>query len=1340
MNDDFLKVKLRRVIRRYQWLGLWRKLAIWWAIAAALAGGLVFLQHEMGFMSANTLPVFAAVAVAVALGVALHHFRETPDYRWVAKKIEAAHPELNGVLLTAVQQEVSGSPNFFQFRVLQEAIARSQESDWRKVVAPSQLGLAHVLHLAALGCLAFVLLGLRVPTIHGEAPAWVGEDGVAVTPGDTSIERGDSLVVTAQFGGALPPNVTLVVREANTAGRNLPLIKSLADPIYGVSVPEVANDLTYHLEYRGQKTREFKVTVYEHPKLVRSDVDLTFPEYTKLPPKHLEDARRVSAVEGTKLDFALQLNKPVKSAQLIARDGKKTPLPLTVSPDKAVATLANFIPEKTQAYDLQLVDAEGRTNKISAPFSIDVQKNRPPEVRLALPRGDVRPSALEEITFDGTIFDDFGAATYGLAYSVGGGEPKFIELGRDAAGKEKRAFNSLIKLEELGAKPDDLISWYAWAEDTGPDGKVRRTNGDLFFAEVRPFDEVFREAQQAQEEQQQGGGGGGGNQPRRLSELQKQIINATWKLQRDGATPKYAEDAQVVRESQEQALAQATQAAGEARSPADQAAWKEATTQMTKAIEALADAAKAPGPLAQALPAEQAAYQALLKLQARETSVTRRRGGGGGGGGGGNQRQIDQLDLQQSENRYETQRQARSPQNQERREQLAVMNRLEELARRQQDLNERLRELQTALQEARTPQQQEEIRRQLKRLQEEQQQMLADADEVRQRMDRAENQSAMSEQRQQLDQTRENLQDAAEAAAQGSVAQALAAGTRAQRQLQETSDEMRKQNSSEFAEDMREIRHDANELVRQQQEIGEKLDQLANQPNQRRSLTDTGERKELMDQLQQQRERMERIVDRATQISEQAENTEPLLSRHLYDSLRTASQDDANNVKQATEDLVASGNLSYDLRNRLQRTTDREGTGKAFDVTRDMVEENALSAAGRASRRAQAEAEALRKGVERAAETVLGDETEELRMAVNELDRLIDAVERERAQAEGQQPGQQGGRGQGQQGDQRQAGNQAGQNGQQGQEGQQPGDGQQAGQGEQPGQQAGQGQQAGERGGQRQVARNNQSQGRGQGQQPGQEGQQGQGQGQGQQGQNGEQGQAGQQGQQGQGQQGQQGQGQGQQGQAGQQGQGGQGGQGQGGNQQGTAGNENNAGEQQGLADGQQQGRGQRGGPRQLAGGNQRGGNQRGGLGTRPGVDDLLNGFEGGVGGGGWGNLGSRPIGPLTGEEFNQWIEGLRDVEQLVDNPEYRLAVAQAGERARQFRRENRQDELKKPDWTVVKLQILDPLVQVRQRVAEDLARKESKETLAPIDRDPVPNRFAETVRRYYENLGKDQQ
>jgi len=50
----------------------------------------------------------------------------------------------------------------------------------------------------------------------------------------------------------------------------------------------------------------------------------------------------------------------------------------------------------------------------------------------------------------------------------------------------------------------------------------------------------------------------------------------------------------------------------------------------------------------------------------------------------------------------------------------------------------------------------------------------------------------------------------------------------------------------------------------------------------------------------------------------------------------------------------------------------------------------------------------------------------------------------------------------------------------------------------------------------------------------------------------------------------------------------------------------------------------------------------------------------------------------------------------------------------------------------------MKPLVQVQERIGEELSRRESNDSLVPIDRDPVPNRYSDLVRRYYEELGKD--
>jgi hypothetical protein len=44
---------------------------------------------------------------------------------------------------------------------------------------------------------------------------------------------------------------------------------------------------------------------------------------------------------------------------------------------------------------------------------------------------------------------------------------------------------------------------------------------------------------------------------------------------------------------------------------------------------------------------------------------------------------------------------------------------------------------------------------------------------------------------------------------------------------------------------------------------------------------------------------MTNLVDHAMEVSKQAETAEPLLSRHLDDSLRKFSQDSAKNVQEA---------------------------------------------------------------------------------------------------------------------------------------------------------------------------------------------------------------------------------------------------------------------------------------------------------------------------------------------------------------------------------------------------------------------------------------------------------
>jgi hypothetical protein len=1276
MIEPFLRSQLEPVARRQRLWRLSRDLAVCWAAAALIALVFVGVFKLTGWRSPSVLPIIGLATLAGALSVWFRSRKWQPDYRHIARRVEEQHPQLHALLLTAVEQQpdaATGRFNFLQERLIREAIVESMEGRWQESVSTGRLIGIQLAQVLAFILLLTVLTGLRVQAHR--APAIAEATRLNVSPGDALVERGNGLAILARFEGPLPPEVTLVIRPDAAPERQVTLAKSLNDPIFGGTIPEITNALSYHVLYAGQRSRDFKVQVFEFPRLERADAHLAFPGYTGLAEKTVQDTRRVSAVEGASLDLALHLNKPVASARLIAKD--KSVVPLATQTNHATAALSSFPLRTSQVYELLLVDDAGRTNKVPTQFIVEVLTNRTPELKFLAPRGDQRVSPLEEVNFQAEVWDDFGVKNYGLTYTLAGGQPQTMAFGAEAPAREKRQFGRVVSMEELGAQPDQLLSYFIWADDIGPDGQLRRSASDMYYAEVRPLEELFREAQsqpQSESEQQQNSQG---NEVLKLADLQKQIINATWKLQRDSgigldraAKParrnlpsSYSSDVKVISESQADALKQAGEKKAQSQNAESKALWDAVEKEMRKAGDELSRAEKTPDPLPPALAAEQAAYQALLKLASHEFQVGRRGQRGSPSSNQRNQRQLDQLDLTQSENRYENQKTAAQPQNQEQREQLQVSSRLKELAQRQQDLNERLKELQTALQEAKSEQEKEEIRRRLKRLREEEQQMLANVDELLQRMDRPENQSGMSEAKKQLEQTRNQVQRASEAMDKESVGQALSSGTRAEREMRDLREDLRKKNSAQFAEDMRQMRSDARDLAQKEEQLGQKLQSM--QDDKRKSLSDSGDVQKVLGQMDQQKEKMTNLLQQISRVSQDAEVSEPLLSKQLYDTLRKASQGNPDQALQKSGELLKLGFVNE---------------------------------ASQFEQKAHQEVDQVKQGVERAAESVLGDETETLRMARRELDDLARQVEKELAEQERRQAGQPGtnatAQAQGAQGQNRPGSR--GAPGEQNQDPQAAGE-QAAGQrpngeraptespqpGTQPGQersQAGQSRQGTAQSGARPGDPPQPQPGQAQGQnQP-----QGQGQGQGQQGNPP-------------------------------------------GENANAAGNpEPNASPNRAPSNRPRQRPSLTGEPRP----------SQPNPGGQPQPGQGRNQVAGGGGGeGGDQNRERSEQGPIVGEGYADWADRLREVEETVDVPDVRDQVARVRERARTLRMEYKKQS-KPPQWAVVRGEIAKPLAEARDRINEELARRESKDSLVPIDRDPVPQRYSELVRRYYEKLG----
>src|SRR5690606_32669385 len=176
---------------------------------------------------------------------------------------------------------------------------------------------------------------------------------IRVEPGNAEIERGTSLLVVARFDAAVPPDATLVVDGAAETSLRSKMTRSLEDPAFAGRVPTVENDLAYRIEFAGQQSENFRVTVFDYPEVLRTDAELTFPSYSGLQPKTVEDIRHVTAVEGTTVKLLFRLNKEVISARLVDQQGAVTQLALDEA-DPLVAT-ASFALAESNRLKVELV-------------------------------------------------------------------------------------------------------------------------------------------------------------------------------------------------------------------------------------------------------------------------------------------------------------------------------------------------------------------------------------------------------------------------------------------------------------------------------------------------------------------------------------------------------------------------------------------------------------------------------------------------------------------------------------------------------------------------------------------------------------------------------------------------------------------------------------------------------------------------------------------------------------------------------------------------------------------------------------------------------------------------
>jgi hypothetical protein len=593
---------------------------------------------------------------------------------------------------------------------------------------------------AVAGAAVLVLAGLMVLDSSGwgfgSRHLWFGASipkeqlvarSITVKPGDATVRRNQDVPIRATVQGFTAQSAEVYVRFGDATTYERAPMKASPSGEFEFTLYALREPLSYYVVSQGAKSAEHRIFVADVPRVERMRLTYTYPSWTGLAPETDENYRDIRAVAGTKVSVEVQTSAPLDSPTLkvngassdLNRDGNwsRGTLELARAGTYRIhARVGDELVPLTDEYEISLVE------------------DQKPTIEVARPGRDWKASSIEEVPVRVHAKDDFRVQNIELHYSVNGGGWKVKPL--NGRGKDV-SDGTLMRLEEMGElqanlgadahlTPGDIVTYYAVAKD-----RKQAVQTDLFLIHVQPFERRFTQGQASGG----AGGGGAGEEQNAISERQREILLATWNLQRlkndskgreaerIGDNARMLSELQGTLADQARTLVERAQARGVDNADPKNKALIE---NLQQAAQAMQPAAKHLGAIdfPQAIPAEQKALQHLLRAEALYTDLELQfrsaNAGGGGSQAGRDLAEMFELEMDLDKNQYETESRAakdESPQ------QLAeAIRKLRELARRQEQLaRQQANRQQTPRESERWKQEQlkretEQLRKQLEQL------------------------------------------------------------------------------------------------------------------------------------------------------------------------------------------------------------------------------------------------------------------------------------------------------------------------------------------------------------------------------------------------------------------------------------------------------------------------------------------------------------------------------------------------------------------------------------------------------------------------------------------------
>ncbi|MDP0492600.1 MAG: hypothetical protein Q7Q71_16255 [Verrucomicrobiota bacterium JB023] len=301
------------------------------------------------------------------------------------------------------------------------------------------------------------------------------DDALTVVYGeDTRIE------VTAK--GHLPKELVLTTEPSDGSAppRRLPMTTK-GDGIFVTVVENIEQPLRLTATTPNERSRSKHryLSVLLNPRIEKAWLTITPPPYTGLPA--VERPFRfdgVQALEGSLLTFRLQSNRPLGNGSLrsIPTEGALAETPLRpVADGQANEALADLTVAQSGRLHFDVRDEQGREAEDAISSSLTVSQDLPPAISFLNPTQDSFIVSSHSFEVELAASDDYGVRTIRLLPAVNDAHLAELEETYPEIGPRRATFKRLVNLQDLGARPGDVVTFFAEAIDNCPEPHLTRT-------------------------------------------------------------------------------------------------------------------------------------------------------------------------------------------------------------------------------------------------------------------------------------------------------------------------------------------------------------------------------------------------------------------------------------------------------------------------------------------------------------------------------------------------------------------------------------------------------------------------------------------------------------------------------------------------------------------------------------------------------------------------------------------------------------------------------------------------------------------------------------------------